>query len=296
MVRDLLVNLGQGIEVEIKEITTSGDWRPEHGERRLDALRGGKALFAKEIEEALLEGVVDIGVHCMKDMETKLPDGLCIPYMLPREDVRDVFLSDNVRNFFHLPTGATVGTTSIRRQAFILRHRPDIKVVPFRGNVQTRIAKLRAGQVDATLLASAGMRRLGLEHEGMSKLDTEMMLPAVGQGAIGIEIRESDRKKLSFISQISCLKTYLCTVCERAVLRALGGSCLTPVGTYAIFNGDTSEMLLRTRVLSPDGQESWARNACGDVTTEAEAEALGEAVGLYLRDVVPRDIINLTHA
>ena len=288
-VRDKIDNIGQNIDVELKIIKTSGDWRPEEGEVRLNALEGGKAQFATEIEEALLTGEIDIAVHSMKDMEAVLPKGLCIPYMLPREDVRDAFLSNNAQNIDGLPKGSIVGTASVRRQAFLLHKRPDVQVVPLRGNVQTRIEKLRNGQVDATFLACAGLNRLGLADEITSVLAPEDMLPAAGQGAVGIEMREEDQDKLSFFSQFSCSETYMCVSCERAVLRTLGGSCHTPVGVYAVRDGD--RMHLRAQVVSLDGKYIWAEDETRVILSFEEAEGFGEIVGMRLKEVVPKDIL-----
>ncbi len=289
MVKDKIAKISQDIDVSLRIIKTSGDWKPSDGEVRLNALEGGKAQFATEIEDALLNGKIDIAVHSMKDMETILPDGLTIPFMLPREDVRDGFLSNIARNINDLPSSCAVGTSSVRRQAFLLNKRPDIKVVPFRGNVQTRIDKMRNSQVDATFLACAGLNRLGLSHEVTSIIDVEDMLPAVGQGAVGIEIRECDMDKLSFINQISCPETYICVSAERSVLRALGGSCHTPVGVYAMLNG--SEIYLRVKIISLDGKYVWADEFCKDISGVDEAVELGEKLGKYLKSIVPAEVL-----
>ncbi|MGN7439282.1 MAG: hydroxymethylbilane synthase [Alcanivorax sp.] len=289
-VKSLIDNIGQNIDVTIRVIKTSGDWRPEQGEVRLSADEGGKAQFAKEIEEALLEGAVDIAVHSMKDMETDLPDGLVIPYMLPRVDTRDAFLSDIAQNIEDLPMGSVVGTASVRRQAFVLNKRPDLKIVPFRGNVGTRIEKLRAGQVDATFLAVAGLERLGMTHEIASIIESADMLPSVGQGAIGIEMRKGDRGKLSFIGQISCSETYACVECERAVLRALSGSCHTPVGVLATLNEGI--LGLSVAVVNPDGSQKWVEQVSKEFVDIDDAINLGHEVGGRLKSVVPPHILS----
>lgn len=289
MVRELMDNIGQDVRVEVRVILTSGDWKPEDGEVRLSALEGGKAQFAKEIEEAMLEGGIDIAVHSMKDMETVLPDGLVIPFMLPREDARDAFLSSKFETINDLPAGAIVGTTSARRQAFLLHKRPDLKIVPFRGNVQTRIDKLRNGQVDATFLACAGLNRLGLSHEITSVMDMDDMLPAVGQGAVGIEIRTKDMSKLSFLSQFSCSDTYRCVEAERSVLRALGGSCHTSVGVHAVLDG--MQMRLRVQVVSPDGSALWGDDVSEVITSDIDARILGETMGSRLKSDIPHGIL-----
>ena len=289
-VKSEIVNIGQNIEATIRIINTSGDWCPSDGERRLDALEGGKAQFAKEIEEALLAGKIDIAVHSMKDMETILPEGLVIPFMLPRADCRDAFLSNSSQNIDDLPSGCVVGTASVRRQAFLLNKRPDLKVVPFRGNVETRISKLREGQVEATFLAVAGLSRLGLMEEVSSVVDIDDMLPSVAQGAVGIEVRKDNINKLSFISQFSCLNTILCIECERAVLRELNGSCHTPIGVLAQL--DNGNIYLRACVISPDGKDKWYREERGEVRSIDDAIALGIMVGNHLKQIVPADIIS----
>ncbi len=289
IVKDEIAKLGQNIDASLQIIKTSGDWKPSDGEVRLEALAGGKAQFATEIEDALLRGEIDIAVHSMKDMETVLPDGLTIPFMLPREDARDAFISDISQDIDGLPRGCTVGTSSVRRQAFLLNKRPDLDVVVFRGNVQTRIDKLRAGQVDATFLACAGLNRLNLSHEITSIIDIDDMLPAAAQGAVGIEMREGDMGKLSFVSQISCSKTYVCVSAERGVLRALGGSCHTPVGAYAVLHGD--EMRLRVQVVSLDGSQIWREDVRANITCPDEATKFGEQVGKRLKTIVPAGVL-----
>ncbi len=290
MVKDILDNTGYDIDVSLRIIRTSGDWKPEDGEVRLEALEGGKAQFAKEIEEALLVGEIDMAVHSMKDMETVLPDGLIIPYMLPREDVRDAFLSSNSQNIHALPMGSVVGTVSVRRQAFLLHQRPDLRVVPFRGNVQTRIDKMKDGQVDGTFLACAGLNRLGLSDEISSILSVDEMLPSVGQGAVGIEIRQSDFQKMSFIDQYSCFNTVVCVECERGVLRALGGTCHTPVGVYATWN--KGEIYLRVQVVSPNGEAMWGEDVRAEINTVKDAVAFGEEIGRVLKPKIPDGILN----
>lgn len=288
-VQDELVKTGMRTPVEIKVIKTSGDWVPSDGEVRLKESDGGKGQFAKEIEDALLAGEVDIGVHSMKDMETVQPNGLSIPYMLPREDVRDAFLSNIAQNIDGLPIGSVVGTASVRRAAVVRSLRPDLDVVPFRGNVQTRIDKLAGGQVDATFLAMAGLNRLGLSGYVRSCMEIDQMLPAVGQGAIGIELRDDDRDKLSFIGQLSCFKTYWCVECERSVLRVLDGSCHTPIGVYAVY--EAGEIFCRVQVVSPDGHFSYRDELRGDVFSVETARDLGEKLGLQVKPHIPDGIL-----
>lgn len=288
-VRDELAKISPNTQVEIREILTSGDWRPEMGEVALKESEGGKAQFAKELEQALLAGEIDLAVHSMKDMETRQPKGLCIPYVLPREDARDALLSNGAQTITELPFKAIVGTSSVRRAAFLRAMRPDLEIVPFRGNVHTRIEKLRRGQVDATFLACAGLRRLGLEHEIAGVIDVVDMLPAVAQGAIGIEIREADLGKLSFISQISCFKTMIGISAERAVLDALSGSCHTPVGVYATY--EAGEIYLRVRLVSPDGIFSLADEMRGAVHNIEAAQNIGYALARRMKPKIPQGIL-----
>ena len=294
MVRDALLAAHDNLEIEVKIIKTSGDWCPQDGEVRLAVDAGGKAQFAKEIEEALLAGAIDCAVHSMKDMETKLPQGLEIKHMLPREDARDAILfnnlADNGQNISDLPHGAVVGTASVRRQAFLLSKRPDLKIVPFRGNVQTRIEKLRAGQVDATLLAIAGLNRLGLADEASSILGTQDMLPAAAQGAVGIEARTGDDEISSLFDAIGCNITFLRVSAERAVLEVLDASCHTPIGAYAEF--ENGEIHLQAMVVSLDGAQSYAHETTGAVENAQDAQALGRAVGEALKAEMPAGFLD----
>jgi hydroxymethylbilane synthase len=298
-----IANIGQDIDIQIKAIKTSGDWKPCQGEVRLDSAKGGKALFAKEIEEALLAGAIDMAVHSMKDLESVMPGGLIVPFMLPRSDARDAFLSTDPRvvHFNDLPQGAVVGTTSIRRQAFLLKQRPDVRIVAIRGNVDTRIKKLKAGQVDAMFLAIAGLERLGLAHEARCVLPLQEMLPSAGQGAIGLQIRESDLSIMSNIGRISCEKTVLCVKSERALLGSLGGGCHTPVGVYATLEYKESPkkagdkwcgvLDITACVVSPDGKESWEQHMREHVLGLEEACAVGHSIGAHLKECVPSKIL-----
>ncbi len=239
---------------------------------------GGKGLFTKEIEEALLAGRIDIAVHSMKDMETWLPDGLVIGALLPREDPRDVLLSPKAERLADLPSGAVVGTASLRRQAQILHLRPDLRVVPFRGNVQTRMRKLDEGEVDATVLALAGLRRLGLDGYERAAIDTGEMLPAVAQGAIGIECRAGDEATQALIDALNDAETASCVRAERAMLAVLDGSCRTPIAGLARRDGDA--LAIRALVASPDGRTVHRAERSG---AAAEAEAMGADLGNELR-------------
>jgi len=301
-VRDALGRVRPDLEIELKVIRTSGDWSPVDGEKRLQT----KGDFAKEIEQALLAGVIDIAVHSMKDMETILPDGLVIDHMLVREDVRDCLLfssqlAGNSQKFFDLSEGAVVGTASVRRQAYVLSVRPDLSVVPMRGNVQTRIEKVRGGQVDMSLLAYAGLKRLGLADEADVILEPEEMLPAAGQGAVGIEFRGSRFELRGVLDEISCTRTVFCVSAERAALAVLDGSCHTPIGAYAMLQDDGgspaldgsggTEMWLRVSVLRLDGSEIFEDEERAVVLSRDDAVALGRRVGERLKARIPAGVL-----
>ncbi|MEM8570626.1 MAG: hydroxymethylbilane synthase [Pseudomonadota bacterium] len=219
---------------------------------------GGKGLFTKEIEDALLASEIDIAVHSMKDMPVLQPDGLGITCYLPREDPRDAFVSLSDLALVDLPHGSTVGTSSLRRRAQLRHRRPDLKVVEFRGNVQTRLRKLEDGVAEATFLAMAGLHRLGMTDVGAKPIATEDMLPAVAQGAIGIEQRLDDDKVSELLRAIDDVKTGLRLAAERAFLAGLDGSCQTPIGGLATLDGD--RLALRGEILRPDGSECLAHS------------------------------------
>lgn len=261
-------------DFEIVVIKTSGD---RIQDRPLSEV-GGKGLFTKEIEEALLDGRIDLAVHSSKDMPTVLPDGLALTAFLPREDVRDAFLSPKAKTLTDLPQGAVVGSSSLRRQAMIKRLRPDIDVVMYRGNLQTRLRKLAEGAVDATLLAAAGLRRLGLENEITSLLSEDEFLPAVGQGAICIESREGDQDTLNKLAAIHDQETQTRLDAERAFLAVLDGSCRTPIGGLATLDGET--LHFRGIVLKPDGSETHQEEASGPAS---DAVTIGRTVGENLK-------------
>lgn len=235
---------------EIVVIKTTGDMILD----RPLAEVGGKGLFTKEIEDALLDHSIDLAVHSMKDMQTALPDGLMIGATLPREDVRDAFISVKYASLDELPKGAIVGTSSLRRQAQVKRLRPDLEVVGFRGNVQSRLRKLEEGVADATFLACAGLRRLGLADRITQAISTEHMLPAVAQGAIGIEIRAVDSKTAHLIAPLNDEVTAICITAERAFLTKLEGSCRTPIAGLAGLSA--GRLTFRGQLLSVDGLQS----------------------------------------
>ncbi len=233
---------------------------------------GGKGLFTKEIEEALAADRIDLAVHSMKDMQTQLPDGLTIGAMLPREDVRDAFVSAKYSTLDGLPRGATVGTSSLRRQAQVKRLRPDLNVVGFRGNVQTRLKKLGDGVADATFLACAGLKRLGLADHITAAMPTDHMLPAVAQGAIGIEIRIDNDAIAQLVAPLDNPPTAVCVTAERAFLAHLEGSCRTPIAGLAELHGD--QLDFRGLILAPDGHASLSAAQSG---APREAAALGDS-------------------
>jgi hydroxymethylbilane synthase len=260
--------------IEIKVIRTTGDAIQD----RPLAQAGGKGLFTKEIEEALLAGTIDLAVHSSKDMPTVLPPGLELSAFLPREDPRDAFIGRAAKTLRDLPGGAVVGTASLRRQALIKHLRPDLEIVPLRGNVETRLRKLQAGDFDATVLAVAGLKRLGLLAAATSMLDPDEFVPAAGQGAIGIETRHGDAKTRALVAAINDADTATALAAERAFLAVLDGSCRTPIGGYARVNGDS--IRFRGLIAKTDGSEVL------DVSREghrADAAKLGADAGRELK-------------
>ncbi|WP_323042369.1 hydroxymethylbilane synthase [Gemmobacter sp.] len=243
---------------------------------------GGKGLFTREIEDALLDGSIDLAVHSTKDMPTLQPDGLVLDCFLPREDVRDAFLSDLAEGLADLPPGAVVGSSSLRRRAQLIHRRPDLQVVEFRGNVQTRLQKLRDGVAVATFLAMAGLNRLGLAHLARSAIAPDDMLPAVGQGAIGIERRAADGRVAALLAPIHHAETGQRLAAERAMLRVLDGSCQTPIaGLATVADG---RITLRGEILRPDGSEAILHGASASL---ADAVALGEDLARHLLAAAP---------
>ena len=262
-------------EIEIHVIKTSGD---QIQDRPLSEV-GGKGLFTKEIEEALLAGSIDLAVHSMKDMPTVLPDGLAVRCILPREDVRDAFISLKVGRLLDLPAGAVIGSSSLRRQAQLLRLRGDLKVVQFRGNVETRLRKLAEGVADATLLACAGLNRLGLAAHIKEPIAEAEMLPAVAQGAIGIEIRAGDERVAGLISPLNDQRSHLEIVTERAFLAKLDGSCRTPIAGLARLS--EGRLAFRGQILLPDGSQSHEteRNGLPQDAIRMGEDAAAELIG-----------------
>lgn len=276
LVRDALAGLD--LACEIVPLRTTGD---RIQDRPLAAV-GGKGLFTKELEEALLDGRIDLAVHSMKDVPVVLPEALAIIAVLPRDDVRDVFISPLAASLEDLPAGARVGTSSVRRQAQVARARPDLQVVPLRGNVDTRLAKLDRHEIDAVLLAYAGLKRLGLEARATRILPAEEWLPALSQGALGIEMRR-DHEALEVISTLNHSRTAVVLACERAFQKTLDGSCTTSIAGLAQFDGQT--LRFRGEVLAPDGSgfaEMAFERELGSEPVH-EAERMGEETGIELK-------------
>ncbi|MGE0061178.1 MAG: hydroxymethylbilane synthase [Xanthobacteraceae bacterium] len=260
--------------VEIRVIRTSGD---RIQDRPLSDV-GGKGLFTKEIEEALAAGEIDLAVHSAKDMPTVLPDGLMLAACLEREDPRDAFISNKAKSVADLPKGAVVGSASLRRQAILKTMRPDLEVISFRGNVETRLRKLDDGEVDATILAMAGLKRLKLEARVTAAMSAGDFLPAVAQGAIGLETRENDEATRALLARINHGDTFTAVACERAFLKELDGSCKTPIAGHAVLSGDA--LRFRGLIARPDGSASHDLEMGG---TRADAKKIGAEAGRALK-------------
>lgn len=276
-VRDLLVahhsHLSES-NIEICVMSTQGD---RVQDRNLSEI-GGKGLFTEEIESALKKGAIDLAVHSLKDMPTHLPDGLELACYLEREDVRDAFLSDKATCLADLPLGAVVGTSSLRRKAQALAYRPDIKIVNFRGNVQTRLRKLDDGVADATFLAMAGLNRLNLIDKRVNPVEITELLPAVAQGAITIEVASSNKKVKDLLSPLNHAETELRVRAERTMLDILDGSCRTPIAGLATIEGDT--LILKGRVLDEDGKNDISDEITGSID---DPEAIGRELGKRIK-------------
>ena len=256
--------------IEIVVITTTGD---RIRDRPLSEI-GGKGLFTKEIEEALFARDIHLAVHSMKDMPAQLPSGLVMAALLPREDARDAFLSPFAKSIDDLPRGATVGSSSVRRAAQLRRMRADLDIIPFRGNVDTRLRKLTEGVAQATLLACAGLNRLGLADRITSAIPIDVMLPAVGQGAIGLEARDDDFETRKILAALDHAETSTAVACERAFLAALDGSCRTPLAGHATLSGGI--ISFRGQALTLDGARSFETRRQG---TAADAARMGREAG-----------------
>jgi hydroxymethylbilane synthase len=278
LVRDRLLaahpDLAAPGAIEIVTIRTTGD---RVQDRRLAEI-GGKGLFTKEIEEALLARRIDLAVHSLKDVETWLPEGLEIACVLPRDDPHDAFLSTQAPSLSALPKGARIGTASLRRQAQLLCRRPDLSIVPIRGNVNTRLHKLETGDIDAIVLALCGLERLGEAQRATEILAREIMLPAVGQGALAIECRVGDDGLRLLLDLLHDPRSAACVTAERAMLAALDGSCRTPIAGLAELDGD--RLVLEGLLLKPDGSAEIRGTCAGGID---EAEAVGTQLGGELR-------------
>jgi hydroxymethylbilane synthase len=261
--------------IRLDVIRTTGDTIRD----RPLAQAGGKGLFTKEIEEALLAGEIDVAVHSAKDMPTLLPPGLAIAAVPPREDARDVFISRKAASLRDLPRGANVGTASLRRQALVKRQRPDLAVVNFRGNVETRLRKLDAGEVDATLLALAGLKRLGLAEQATAVLAIDEFLPAVGQGIIAVEARGDDARVLAFLAALNDPISAAALTAERAFLAVLDGSCRTPIAGHATIHA--GRLTFRGLIARPDGSECFETEREGPAT---DAVLIGAGAGRELKE------------
>lgn len=265
-VRDSLIKLHPDLQIELVKMSTQGD-------KILDtplAKVGGKGLFVKELEQGMLAGDADIAVHSMKDVPVEFPEGLHLPVVCKREDPRDAFVSNNYQSIDDLPQGAKVGTSSLRRECQLRTYRPDLEVLPLRGNVNTRLAKLDAGNYDAIILATAGLKRLGFDDRIKSRLAPEQSLPAIGQGAVGIETRVDDEEINALIAPLRCPETWIVVSAERALNKRLAGGCQVPIAGYALLEND--EIWLRGLVGRPDGSEMLRAEIKGKAK---DAESLG---------------------
>ncbi|MGE0240994.1 MAG: hydroxymethylbilane synthase [Parvibaculaceae bacterium] len=271
-------------EIEIIAITTTGD---KVRDRPLSEI-GGKGLFTKEIEEALLSGAIDLAVHSMKDMPARLPDALVIAALLPREDARDALISPRCASIRGLPQACVVGSASVRRSAQLKRLRPDISVVNLRGNVETRLAKLDQGDVAATFLACAGLNRLGLAHRITAPVPETDMLPAVAQGAIGIEIRAHDDFARELLAAVNDMPTETQVACERAFLATLDGSCRTPIAGHAVIRDNHLEF--RGEALTLDGRMTFAAERTGALK---DAARLGREAGEEVKAKGGRHLVDI---
>jgi hydroxymethylbilane synthase len=274
-VRDRLQDLYPGCEVSLLKMTTRGD---QILDRSLSKV-GGKGLFVKELETALVDGRADLAVHSLKDVPVDMQSPFALSVVLERDDPRDAFVSNDYASLDELPAGAMVGTSSLRREAQIRQLHPQLVVSPLRGNLDTRLGKLDRGDYSAIILAAAGLRRLGLENRIRALLSVEQSLPAAGQGALGIEILETRHDMHAWLAPLACDATTACTLAERAVSRVLGGSCQVPLAAFAQVDGDT--LTVRALVAEPDGSRILRAEAMGAADS---AEELGEQAARNLLD------------
>jgi len=275
--KSLLEATHKDIKIEIDVISTAGD-RSQKSNVALSEI-GGKGLFTFEIEEKLKSGAIDLAVHSAKDMPTALPDGLGLVCYPEREEVADAFISQKVKTFDQLEQGAIMGSASLRRRALMLRKRPDLEMIMFRGNVDTRLQKIRDGVADATLLACAGLNRMGLAHEITSRFDVVDFPPAPGQGAITIEANLENARVLELLAPLNHKKTEIALIAERAFLEELDGSCRTPIGALAAIDGDA--LSLHGIILKPDGSASHEHHLEGTIS---DAREMGLELGKIVKD------------
>ena len=282
-VRECLIKIYPDLEVRIIGITTQAD-------KFLDktlASMGGKGVFVKELEQALLDNTADIAVHSMKDVPIDIPEGLNLPVIMQREDARDAFVSNTYEQLESLPEGASVGTSSLRRRAQLKAERPDLDIQDIRGNVGTRLKKLDNGQYDALILAMAGLKRLQLTDRIKQGLDIDFLLPAVGQGALGIETREHDDEILQLIAPLGDAQTHRCLMAERAISKRLNGGCHAPIAAYADITD--KQLFINALVGRVDGTEIIRASVSGPVE---DAEQLGDRLGVQLIDMGADRILN----
>ncbi|MDW6002571.1 hydroxymethylbilane synthase [Vibrio mangrovi] len=282
-VKDALQAAHPGLMVELVTMVTKGDVILDTPLAKV----GGKGLFVKELEVAMLEGRADLAVHSMKDVPVEFPEGLGLVTICERADPRDAFVSNNYPGFDELPEGAVVGTCSLRRQCQIKAARPDIIIKELRGNVGTRLAKLDAGEYDAIILAAAGLKRLNLEDRIRNYLEPEQSLPAVGQGAVGIECRLNDERLIELLKPLNHPETADRVRCERAMNTTLQGGCQVPIGSYALLEGD--ELWLRALVGEPDGSQIVRGEIKGH---RQDAEQLGETLAQQLLQQGAQEILS----
>jgi len=286
-IREKLAEL-HGVESELVRIRTSGDRFQGASIAQIGAETGAKGVFIKEIEDALLKGEVDLAVHSMKDVPTETPGGLIFSAVTKREDPRDCLISRDGRGLAELAAGSKMGTSSLRRQAQLRQRRPDLEVADLRGNVDTRLKKVAAGEFDAIILAVAGVTRLGARERITEILPAEVMLPAVGQGALGIETRESDAEISRLVASLNDAETQACVITERALLRELEGGCQVPLGAWAQIS--EGQIRVAACLLSLDGKECLRRELTGPVD---DAEGIGRRLGIVLREAGGDRILRL---
>ncbi|WP_417499636.1 hydroxymethylbilane synthase [Methylophaga sp.] len=272
-VKSRLLELHQNIEVELIAMKTQGDIILDTPLAKV----GGKGLFVKELEQGMLDGRADIAVHSMKDVPVEFPEGLHLPVICQREDPHDAFVSNHYQSIDEMPHGARLGTSSLRRECQVRTHRPDLEVLPLRGNVNTRLRKLDDGEFDAIILAMAGLKRLGFDDRIRSALTPEQSLPAIGQGALGIETRVDDEEMNALIAPLHCDQTAIVLRAERALNKRLSGGCQVPIAGYAMLDDDN--VWLRGLVGQPDGTNTVTAEVRGKAT---DAEKLGIQVAEML--------------